>query len=214
MRTCSCLTRKGEMASCNENNREVKYFAHLYEESLDACQSYMISLYERLGLLYGEGLVDHIRYLVLYESDQRLTGVLIQLAGDEKVSMLPGCDFLRLWHVDLLGLIERTVCSCAGLVSQFAGELDVDLNFCVANVETVYGQDVGGDFRLLSTVLLKLGRSFPDAVKEVLGGLHGPFYHWRKTFLQLNAERTAQLKVSFSNMNLESLTLDAAVSDR
>jgi hypothetical protein len=203
--------RKGEMASLNEDNREVKYFAQLYEESLDACQSYMTSLYERLGLLYGESLVDHIRDLVLYESDQRLAGVLIQLAGDERVSMLPVCDFLRLWHVDLLGLIERSVCSCAGLVSHFGGELDVDLDFCLAIVESVYGQDAGSDFRLLSTVLLKLGHSFPDAVKEILGGQHGPFYHWRKAFLQLDAERMAQLKVSFAAMGLDVPTSDDAV---
>jgi hypothetical protein len=46
------------MASFNEANREVKYFAQLYDESLGAYRTYMKSLREHLGLLYGAALVE------------------------------------------------------------------------------------------------------------------------------------------------------------
>jgi hypothetical protein len=175
----------------------------------------MNSLREHLGLLYGAALINRVDRLELDENDLRLSGMLIQLALDERVSMLSGIDFLRLWRVDLLGLIGCTACSCADLISRFVGELDVDQDFCLTSIETVYGENASGAFQRLSAVLMKGGRSFPDAVKEILDGRHGPYYHWGEAFLQLDAEYTAQLKVSFGIMKLESMTSDdAADSDR
>jgi hypothetical protein len=75
-------------------------------------------------------------------------------------------------------------------------------------MDVVYGESASGDFRRLCTVLVKGGRLFPDAVKEILDGLHGPYYHWGEAFLRLDAEYTAQLKMSYGIMKLESLTLD------
>jgi hypothetical protein len=198
------------MASFNEANREVKYFSQLYDESLGAYRTYMKSLREHLGLLYGAALVERVDYLGLDENDLRLSGMLIQLVQDERVSMLSGIDFLRLWRVDLLGLIRCTACSCADLISRFVGELDVDQDFCLTSIETVYGENASGAFQRLSAVLMKGGRSFPAAVKEILDGRHGPYYYWTKTFLQLDAEYTAQLKVSFGALMLESTTSDDA----
>jgi hypothetical protein len=56
----------------------------------------------------------------------------------------------------------------------------------------VYGVSVGNDFRQLSMVLLKCGRTFPDAVREILGGKYGVYYNWRQAFLQLDSEYTAK----------------------
>jgi hypothetical protein len=82
--------------------------------------------------------------------------------------------------------------------------------FVLTSIDVVYGESASGDFRRLCTVLVKSGRLFPDAVKEILDGQHGPYYHWGEAFLQLDAEYTAQLKMSFGVMKLESMTLDDA----
>jgi hypothetical protein len=199
----------------NEDNREVKYFAELYDESLSAYRSYMDSLREHLDLLYGAALVDRIGRLGLDEGDMRLSGLLVQLALDERVSMLDGYDFLRLWRVDLLSLIGCTSCSCANLVSRFSGALDADMDICITSVEVVYGESASSAFRPLSMVLLKCGRSFPDAVKEILDGRHGPYFHWGQAFLQLDAECTAKRNISFGTLGLDSMMLDdAADADR
>jgi hypothetical protein len=203
------------MAGSNADNHEVKYFAQLYDESLSAYRSYMESLREHLGLLYGAALVDRFGRLGLDENNMRLSGLLVQLALDERVSLLAGSDFLRLWRVDLLGLIGCTSCSCANLVSRFGGALDADMDICLTSIEVVYGESASGAFQRLSTVLLKSGRSFPDAVKEILDGRHGPYYHWGEAFLQLDAEHTAQWNISFGTLGLDVLTLDdAADADR
>jgi hypothetical protein len=154
-------------------------------------------LREHLGLLYGAGLVDRIGQLSLDENDLRLSGMLIQLAVDESVSMLSGIDFLRLWYIDLLELIGHTTCSCADLISRFVGELDIDQDLCLTSIEIIYGENASGAFQRLSAMLMKGGRSFPDAVKEILDGLHGSYCQWGEAFLRLDAEYTAQLKVSF-----------------
>jgi hypothetical protein len=203
------------MASLNDDNREVKYFAQLYDESLAAYRTYMSSLREHLDLLYGAALVNRVDSLGLDDNDLRLSGMLIQLALDERVSTLSGVDFLRLWHVNLTNLIQCTSCSCANLVSRFNGDLDVDMDICLTSIEIVYGLSASSAFQRLSTVLVKGGRLFADAVKEILDGLHGPYYHWSETFLQLDAKYIAQLKVSFSDMRLESdPSDDAADIDR
>jgi hypothetical protein len=194
----------------NEDNREVRYFAQLYDEGLSAYRSYMDSLREHLDLLYGAALVDRIGRLGLDEGDMRLSGLLVQLALDERVSMLDGCDFLRIWRVELPSLIGCTFCSCANLVSRFGGVLDADMDICLTSVEVVYGESASGAFQRSSTVLLKGGRSFPDAVKEILDGRHGPYYHWGEAFLQLDAEYTAQWNMSFGTLGLDVLTLDDA----
>jgi hypothetical protein len=184
------------MASFNEANREVKYFAQLYDESLGAYRTYMCSLREHLVLLYGAALVNRVDRLGLDENDLRLSGMLIQLALDERVSMLSGIDFLRLWRVDLLGLIGCTACSCADLISRFVGELDVDQDFCLTSIETVYGENASGAFQRLSAVLMKGGRSFPDAVKEILDGRHGPYYHWMKKLFNQTTQLVFRLYYS------------------
>jgi hypothetical protein len=122
--------------------------------------------------------------------------------------MLNGCDFLRLWHVDLLSLIGCTNCTHENLVSRFIDDLDVDLDICTTSIECVYGVSVGNDFRQLSMILLKCGRTFPDAVKEILGGKYGVYYNWRQAFLQLDSEYTAKRETSFSTLGLRSMTLD------
>jgi hypothetical protein len=66
----------------------------------------MGSLREHLNLLYGAELVDRLDRLGLDQGDMRLSGLLVQLALDKRISMLNGCDFLRLWHVDLLGRVH------------------------------------------------------------------------------------------------------------
>jgi hypothetical protein len=155
------LTQKREMADgfefvdlptsgSDEANPEVKYFAQLYNESLDAYRSYMESLREHLDLLYGAALVDRMDRLGLDQGDMRLSGLLVQLALDERVSMLDGCDFLRLWHVDLLSLIGCTSCSCDNLVSRFTGDLDADVDICASSIEVVYGESASNAFQRLS----------------------------------------------------------------
>jgi hypothetical protein len=65
----------------------------------------------------------------------RLSGLLVQLALDERISMLNGCDFLRLWHVDLLSLVGCTNCTHENLVSRLIDDLDVDLDICTTSLK-------------------------------------------------------------------------------
>jgi hypothetical protein len=134
--------------------------------------------------------------------------MLIQLAVDKRVAMLSGIDFLRLWNIDLLELIRHTTCSYADLISRFVGSHDIDQDLCLICCEIIYGENASGSFRRLSSILMKRGRSFPDAVKEILDGLHGSYIQWNEAFLRLNAEYTAQLRVTFENMRLESMRSD------
>jgi hypothetical protein len=69
---------------------EIEYMATVYNESLDTLSSYMEVLREYIGLLYGSQVVDRLRSLNLHQDDCRLAGMLIQLAGDERVSSLDG----------------------------------------------------------------------------------------------------------------------------
>jgi hypothetical protein len=196
-------------STLNEPNLEVEYFAQIYNESLDAFQSYMASLNDHLCLLYGDALMARVSCLGLDQCDMRLSGLLVQLALDERVSMLSGCDFLRLWNVDLLGLIGCTDCTSDNLLARFTDVLDFDLDICMTSIEYVYGISVANDFRLLIMLQVKIGRTVPDAVRDVLSGKYGVYYNWRQAFLQLDSEHTARCAFSFSSMGLHSTVPDS-----
>jgi hypothetical protein len=85
---------------------EIEYMATVYNESLDTLSSYMEVLREHIGLLYGSQVVDRLRSLSLHQDDCRLAGLLIQLGVDERIAMLEGCDFLRIYNVRLMDLLN------------------------------------------------------------------------------------------------------------
>jgi hypothetical protein len=63
--------------SASPSASEIEYFATVYDMSLDSFNSYMESLREHMGLLYGPEVVDRLNSLGLHQDDCRLSGLLI-----------------------------------------------------------------------------------------------------------------------------------------
>jgi hypothetical protein len=166
------------MAEGSPSASEIEYVATAYNMSLDTFNSYMASLREYIGLLYGSEVVDRLSSLGLHQDDCRLSGLLIQLAVDERIAMLEGCDFLRICNIRLMDLLNSCHVTHEGLASQFVDDQAMDLGTCMVSVEYVYGISVSGDFKNLITVLIRDGASFEDAVRGVLHGEYGNPYSW------------------------------------
>jgi hypothetical protein len=94
----------------------------------------------------------------LHQDDCRISGLLIQMALDGKVAMLPGSNFLRLWNVDLLNLLNCSRCTHENLASKFVKDLAIDLETCIISIESIYGLNVSGDFNHLVTALSQHAR--------------------------------------------------------
>jgi hypothetical protein len=124
--------------------------ATVYNESLDTLSSYMDVLREHIGLLYGSQVVNRLRGLSLHQDDCRLAGMLVQLAGDERIATLDGCDFLRICNVRLMDLLNSCPITHEGLASQFVGEQASDLETCMVSIEYVYGRRVSEDSKIWS----------------------------------------------------------------
>jgi hypothetical protein len=80
--------------SASPSASEIEYFATIYDKSLDTFNSHMESLREYVDLLYGPEVVNRLNSLGLHQDDCQLSGLLIQLALDERVARLSECDFL------------------------------------------------------------------------------------------------------------------------
>jgi hypothetical protein len=124
---CSIKMAEG---SASPSASEIEYVATAYNMSLDTFNSYMASLREHIGLLYGSEVADRQSSLGLHQDDCRLSGLLIQLAVDERIAMLEGCDFLRICNIRLMDLLNSCHVTHEGLASQFVGDQAIDLDQC------------------------------------------------------------------------------------
>jgi hypothetical protein len=134
----SLLSTTMAEGSASSSALEIEYFATIYDKSLDTFNSYMESLREHVNLLYGPEVVNRINSLGLHQDDCRLSGLLIQLALDERVARLSGCDFLRLCNVRLMDLLNNCYITHEGLASKFIDDQSVDLETCMLSLECVY----------------------------------------------------------------------------
>jgi hypothetical protein len=159
-------------------------------------------------LLYGPEVVGRLNCLSLHQDDCRLSGLLIQLALDERVAMLVGCDFLRLCNVRLMDRINSCHITHEGLASTFINDQAIDLQTCMVSLECVYGVSLSGDFKNLVTALLRDGAPFEDAVPGVLHGEYGNPYSWVEVYLQKEAEYRTNRGPLFENLRLDSTVSD------
>jgi hypothetical protein len=187
---------------------EIRYMTTVYDESLDTLSCYMEGLWRDIGLLYGPEIVNRLKSLSLHEDDRRLAGMLVQLAGDERIAMLDGCDFLRICNVRLVDLLKSCPVTHEGLVSEFIGDLDSDLETCMVPIEYVYGRRVSAEFKDLVRVLMRGGASFEDVVRDILHGKYGTPYSWVDAYLAKDAEYWANLGPLFENLHLDSIGSD------
>jgi hypothetical protein len=194
--------------SASPSASEIEYFATVCNMSLDTFNSYMESLREHIGLLYGSEVVGRLNSLSLHQDDCRLSGLLIQLALDERIAMLVGCDFLRLCNIRLMDLLNSCHVTHEGLASQFVDDQAIDLETCMVSVEYVYGVSVSGDLKNLVTALVRDGASFEDAVRGILHGEYGNPYSWAEVYLQKEAEYRANRGPLFENLRLDSTVSD------
>jgi hypothetical protein len=172
---------------------------------LDTLNSYMEVLRGHIGLLYGSEVVDRLSSLGLHKDDCRLAGMLIELAGDERIATLDGCDFLRICNVRLMGLLNSCHLTHEGLVSQFVGDQTDDLQTCMISIEYVYGRRISWDFKDLVTVLVRTGSSFEDAVRCILHGDYSAPSSWADVYLQKDDEYRANRGPLFENLQLDSI---------
>jgi hypothetical protein len=187
---------------------EIKYMTTVYDESLDTLNSYMEGLWRDIGLLYGPEVINRLKSLSLHEDERRLAGMLVQLAVDERIAMLDGCDFLRICNIRLVDLLKNCSVTHEGLVSEFVGDLDLDLQTCMIPIENVYGRRVSAEFKDLVRVLMRGGASFEEAVQDILQGKYGTPCSWVDTYLAKDAEYWANLGPLFENLQLDAIGSD------
>jgi hypothetical protein len=119
-------------------NLEISYFAIVYRDSLNPSRIYLESLKEHINLLYGPSVDIRLGNLSLHDNDLHLSGLLVQLALDEKVAMITGSDCLRSWNVDLLSLISCSDCTHEYLASKWIGDFSAGLKTCTISIESMY----------------------------------------------------------------------------
>ena len=169
---------------------DATFFCETFSRSLNACDEFMLDLYKHVDLLYGHAMVDRLKALGLHQSDRHLIGMLVQLGDNHLCSPLDGYCYLRLLNVDFLSLLSCTELNCDGFLNLSETSDTEDLGDELGSIRFLYGVDAECDFRNLVAVLVRMGSSLSDSIRDVLSNKYGWFYEWRKTVVRLESTFT------------------------